>query len=98
MKFPKGSSQAALAVREKARNYRRHWTPFRSQVAHAVAFASPVSTKGSKRIAKRRRMDEMYLAFFTNPENMAKVRELKFEWGVSMIRRLVRDEVLGRFG
>lgn len=91
----KGSNAEAATIRAKARDFRRHWTPTRSESVHAQSFAPSMPAKGFKRIARHRRMAEMYLAFFANPENMASVRKLKFEWGIEMCPRRVRDEVLG---
>lgn len=92
-KFPKGSP-AALAVREKAREFRKHWTTGRSNAAHAVAHAAPVSEKSEKRKGRRAILRARYGAFFADPANQIEIAAHKLEWCVGIHPRLVRDTVL----
>jgi hypothetical protein len=55
---------AVLAVREKAKNWRKHWTASRSNAAHATAFAVPVSEKSEGRKGRRAVLRARYEAFF----------------------------------
>ena len=57
-------SNASIAVREKAKNWRKHWTAARSNAAHAAAFVAPVSEKSEGRKGRRAVLRARYEAFF----------------------------------
>lgn len=88
-------TQASLAVREKRKNYERHWTAHRSQLAHQAAHSTPGARKEVKRIFKKVRMAKLYREFFADPAMQKRIKDCKVGYLEQLHPRLCRDIVLG---
>jgi hypothetical protein len=81
-------SDASKAVREKGRNWRKHWTAIRSAVAHHEAFSRPNRAKGNRRHLKALKLAHTYRQFFADQARMREVAEHKIAWMIPLHPRM----------